>query len=155
MPYSLSTVMYKGLPMPEILEQIAKTGCQAVDIWGGQWTDHLEWVEQVGPKKLAELLKQYSLKLYSFSIYLTPQKRQLEYLELLKQCGGQVAVFDVDEPNLDKALENLEPLVDRAEELGVQLAVENHGGQTLESIADFARFVEHVDSPARGMALAP
>ena len=141
--------------MQEILEQIAKTGCQAVDIWGGQWTDHLEWVEQVGPKKLAELLKQYSLKLYSFSIYLTPQKRQLEYLELLKQCGGQVAVFDVDEPNLDKALENLEPLVDRAEELGVQLAVENHGGQTLESIADFARFVERADSPALGMALAP
>lgn len=155
MPYSVSTVMYKGLSMPQILEQIAKTGCEAVDIWGGQWIDHLEWVEQIGPQKLAELLEQHALKLYSFSIYLTPQRRRLEYLELLKKCGGQVAVLDSEEPNLDKTLENLKPLVEKAEQLDVKLAVENHAGQTLESIDDFARFVEQAKSPALGMALAP
>jgi len=159
--FGVSTIMYHDSPFEVAIEEIAKTGCQAVDVWdGGGRTpvNHMEWVEKNGPDKARQLVESFGLKLWAFSIYWSPGGSHLERLEWLKQAGGEVAVLGggagADQP-VEAGIRGLLPLVEKAEALGVRIAGENHGGSSLNSIASMREFVALAKSPALGIALAP
>ncbi len=158
MPFSTSTIMYRELPLDQAVAEIAKTGVQAVDVWELTAKDkqnHFAWIEQNGPDKFRALLEQHKLKLFAFSIYFTPGPKRAQRLEMLKECGGQVAVLGVGGKTMPLAVESLKPLAEKAEALGVKVAGENHGGAVLNTIASMREYVSLAKSPALGMALAP
>lgn len=157
-PFSTSTIMYRELPLEEAIAEIAKTGVQAVDVWEGTAKDtqkHMEWIEQNGPDKFRALLAQYKLNLYAFSIYFTPASKRLARLQMLKDCGGQVAVLGVGGKTVEQGIQGLMPLVEKAEVLGIKIAGENHSGAALNTIASMREYVALAKSPALGIALAP
>ncbi|MFQ6132930.1 MAG: sugar phosphate isomerase/epimerase family protein [Armatimonadota bacterium] len=159
--FGMSTCMYHNSPLEVAIEEIAKTGCEAVDVWeerAATRVNHMAWVEQNGPDKLRELVEDAGLKLWAFSIYRTAGDKRLERLEWLKEAGGEVAVLGGGARRgqpVQAGIDALAPLVERAEELGLKIAGENHGGTSLNTIASMREFVSLAKSPALGMALAP
>ena len=158
--FSTSTIMYADSPLEVALEEIAKTGCQAVDIWEapGNPQNHMEWVELRRPPYLRTLVESFGLKLFSFSIYWSPGNKLGQRLEWLKEAGGEVAVLGggagVGQP-VKAGVDALLPLVEKAEQLGIKIAGENHGGTSLNSVASLKEFASLAQSPALGIALAP
>ncbi len=159
--YSTSTIMYPDSPLPVAIEEIAKAGCHAVDVWEGNAEtplNHMRWVWKNRPERLRELIESFGLKLYAFSIYWSPANERLQRLEWLKEAGGEVAVLGggagVDQP-VAAGIAALQPLVEKAEELGIKIAGENHAGTSLNSIASLREFAALAESPALGLALAP
>ncbi len=159
--FSTSTIMYDESPLEEALDEIAKTGCEAVDIWdagANAEQNHMRWIEKNRPEQLRQFLDNLGLKLFAFSIYFAPGDRHLEQLEWLKEAGGEVAVIGggaKDGEPVQAGIDALDPLVEKAEELGIKIAGENHGGSSLNTIASMREYVELAKSPALGMALAP
>ena len=151
--------MYHDSPFEVAIEEIAKTGCHAVDLWeahGGYPVNHMQWVEKNRPGRLREFVESFGLKLWSFSIYFSPGGKQLQRLEWMAEAGGEVAVLGGGHGDtIEAGVKALEPLVKRADELGVKIAGENHGGTSLNSIASLREFVALAKSPALGIALAP
>jgi len=159
--YGVSTIMYYDSPLEVALEEIARTGCEGVDLWeapADMPTNHMQWVWKNRPDRLREFVESFGLKLWSFSIYWTPGNEHLERLAWLQEAGGQVAVVGggaaVGQP-VQAGLDALRPLVARAEELGLRVAGENHGGSSLSTIASLREYVSLAASPALGLALAP
>ena len=159
--FSVSTIMYHDSPFEVAIEEIAKTGCHAVDLWeasAGYPTNHMQWVDKNRPEMLREFVENFGLKLWSFSIYWSPGDKRLERLQWLADAGGEVAVLGggagADQP-VEAGIQGLRPLVEKAEDLGVKVAGENHGGSSLNSIASMREFVGLAQSPALGIALAP
>lgn len=159
--FSTSTIMYHDSPFEVAVEEIAKTGCRAVDLWeagAGYPTNHMQWVEKNRPARLREFVESFGLKLWSFSIYWSRGNKRLERLEWLAEAGGEVAVLGGgaghDQP-VAAGVDALRPLVERAEQLGLRVAGENHGGSSLNSIASMREFAALAESPALGIALAP
>ncbi|MBM4079521.1 MAG: sugar phosphate isomerase/epimerase [Planctomycetes bacterium] len=159
--FSVSTIMYPDSPLEVALEEIAKTGCQAVDLWEGHakmQTNHMQWVEFHRGEHLRRIVESFGLKLFAFSIYWSPGDKRLQRLEWLKDAGGEVAVLGggagAGQP-VEAGVSALQPLVEKAEKLGVKIAGENHGGSSLCSIASMREFVRLAKSPSLGIALAP
>ena len=87
--------MYPDCPLEAALEEIAKTGCRAVDLWEAPNLpqNHMEWVELRRPQYLRALLESFGLTLSAFSIYWSPGNKLAQRLEWLKEAGGEVAVL--------------------------------------------------------------
>jgi sugar phosphate isomerase/epimerase len=158
--FSVSTSMYPDSPFEVAIDEIVKTGAQAVDLWDtpSYPVNCMDWVWTRRPRMLREYLGNCGLKLFAFSIYWSPGNELDERLEWLAEAGGQVAVLGggvaPDQP-VSAGVERLRPLVERAEQLGLKIAGENHGGSSLNSIASMREFAELATSPALGIALAP
>lgn len=153
--------MYPECSFETAIEEIAKTGCHAVDLWEGSArmpTDHMLWVEKHRGDWLRRFLENFGLEPYSFSIYWTPANKRLERLEWLKEAGGKVAVLGggarAGRP-VEAGVRALQSLVEKAEQLGLRIAGENHGGSSLHSVQSMREFVALAKSPALGIALAP
>jgi sugar phosphate isomerase/epimerase len=158
--FSTSTIMYWDSPLEVALEEVAKTGCQAVDIWEAPDAPekHMEWVELRRPAYLRSLVESFGLKLFAFSIYWSPGNKRLQRLEWLAEAGGQVAVLGGgagEGQPVSAGIDALKPLVERAEALGLRIAGENHSGSSLHTVASLREFASLAQSPALGIALAP
>ena len=158
--YSVSTAMCHDCTFEEAIDEIAKTGAHAVDIWEvpNYPHNHMQWVWKRRPWMLREYLGNYGLELFAFSIYFTPGDKLLERLEWLAEAGGKVVVLGGGAGHgqpVEAGMRGLMPLVERAEELGVKVAGENHGGSSLNTIASMSEYVSLAESPALGIALAP
>ena len=60
-----------------------------------------------------------------------------------------------EDQSVAKFVEGFMPFVRRAEELGVQIGIENHRGSVINSIASMRELLDRVESPALGIAFAP
>lgn len=158
--FSVSTCMYPDSPFEVAIDEIAKTGAEAIDLWEtpNYPVNAMDWVWKRRPWMLKEYLANCGLKLFSFSIYWSPSNKLHERLEWLAEAGGEVAVLGggaaPDQP-VAAGVARLWPLVEQAEKLGIRIAGENHGGSSLNSIASMREFVQLATSPALGIALAP
>ena len=162
MRLATSSIQFKTLPIEQAVEQIAKLGFEAIDIWSGHaGCPHLDDVaKRLGPAGLKELLAKHSLKLYSFSVYAGGYQR---YAKLLGEAGGGVAIQGCDQGGKGEDLsgqmkafmESLKPLAELAEKHDSYLAIENHGGSLLNSLDSFKAFVDNNSHKRVGIALAP
>jgi len=157
--FSTATIMYQECPLEEALEEIAKTGCEGVDLWeGGTPHNHMQWVEKFRPQYLRAQIESLGLKLFSFSIYWSPADKLTERLEWLAEAGGEVAVVGggaaAGQP-VEAGVQQIMPLVEKARELGIKIAGENHGGSSLSTIASMREFVKLAEPENLGIALAP
>jgi len=162
MKLSTSTIQYTSLPVEKAIEEIAKLGFDAVDVWSAHaGCPHLDDVQtRLGAEGLVECCKQNEIDLYAFSVY---RGGFPKYAELIGKAGGGVAIHGAAKAcppsevtaNTKKYLEALKPEIELAEKHDAYVALENHGGNILNTIDGLKAFVDNNTSKRLGIAVAP
>jgi sugar phosphate isomerase/epimerase len=163
--YILSSAMYGEMPLDVILPEVAKTGCEAIDIWCRVHGNQREQIDEMGDEAFAALLKRHRVKLGVSTRYpLGPTGLQDE-MAWMRKFGGGIIVTGSKGPRepsgpaaktaVREFLEMMKPHVARAAETGVTIAVENHDRQLLYHPDSLRYFAEFNRSPNLGIAFAP
>jgi sugar phosphate isomerase/epimerase len=162
MRLATSSIQYTRLPIEQACERIAGLGFEAIDIWSPHaGCPHLDDAkDRLGPDGLKKVLERTGLKAYAYSVYSGGFRK---YADFIGEMGGGIAVRGSAGPKppeevsagMKVFLEGLEPELELAEKHNVQLAIENHSGQLLNSLDSLKAFVELARHPRLGIALAP
>lgn len=163
--YILSSAMYGEMPLDVILPEVAKAGCEAIDIWCKVHGNQREQITEMGDDAFAALLKKYAVPLGVSTRYpLGPFKLQDE-MAWVKKLGGKIVLCGSGGPKdvkgaeaktaMAKFFEEMKPHIARAEELGVTIAIENHRASMLSHPDSIRAFAELNRSKAIGVAFAP
>jgi sugar phosphate isomerase/epimerase len=163
--YILASALYGTMPLAAILPEVVRAGASSVDVWCLKHGNQREQVDEMGLDAFAELLRAHRVTLGAFTRYpLGPFGLQDE-LKIVKKLGGRVLVTGSGGPKglagdeLKKAVqgfvEKMKPHAAAAEEAGVTIAIENHGGSLLSSPDSIRWFAEFNRSRRLGVAFAP
>ncbi len=155
--YILASALYGTMDLDAILPEVARAGASAIDVWCLKHGNQREQVEAMGVDAFAILLKKHGVSLGAFTSYPKGPFGQAEELKTLKRLGGRVLVTGAGGKADDARafVEKMKPHAALAEELGVTLAIENHGGSWLSTPDSLRRFADANRSRALGVAFAP
>jgi sugar phosphate isomerase/epimerase len=163
--YVLASALYGTMPLEVILPEVARSGASALDVWCLKHGNQREQVEAMGVDAFAALLKRHDVALGALTSYPKGPFGQADELRVLKRLGGRVLVTGSGGPKglggtalkdaVGGFVEKLKPHADLAGELGVRLAIENHGSTLLSSPESLRRFADANRSGAVGVAFAP
>ncbi len=147
--YIVASSMYGKLPLADVIAQVPKTGGAALDIWRAPHADQREQATAMGDEPFAKLLAKHDVKLAAATIWGKPFGEELRYV---KKMGGNLLITGfVPKSDARAFIEKLKPQLAVAEELGVTVAIENHGCD-IDAIRAFA---DEAKSPQLKIALAP
>lgn len=163
--FLVGSSMYGELPLRDILPDVPKTGAKAIDVWPRKHGNQREQIEEMGHEAFAALLTQHGVTLGCSTRYdLGPFKLQDE-MRFVAKLGGDTIVTGGDGPKEAKGAElkeavrsfceKLKPHLAVAEETGINLAIENHGNNLIDSADSLRWLAELSPSPRLGIALAP
>ena len=158
--YFASSVAFGERPFAEACAALRKLDINEVDIWSvANWCDH---IPPNDPKPdlaaVKRTLGEYALSCRAISAYgRDSDDMLLARLEHLAELGGKVLVrgSGPEELTVAEFAQSFMPFVRRAEELGVQIGIENHRGSVINSIASMRELLARIESPALGIAFAP
>ena len=151
----------------QVLDAVAKTGCESVDVWRKVHATHREQITEMGDDAFQELLKKHDTSMAISTCYPLGPFRQDDELRWVKKNGGSMTVcgsgrMGDKDPTGEEAkrqvaafFEKLKPHYELAEELGVTMAIENHKNSMLSSPDSIRYFVEMNPSKHVGIAFAP
>lgn len=148
--FMLASSLYGRLPLAEVLPEVAKTGANSIDLWRESHANHWEQVAEMGLEAFADLLKKNHVSLACTTIWKQPFAEECRFVQKL---GGRLLVTGfIPESEPAKFLEQLKPQLAVAEETGVTVCLENHGGgfDAIRAFADAAEKLSQVK-----IALAP
>lgn len=156
--------MYGELPLSEILPQMKTQGAPEIDLWPRKHGNQREQVEEMGHGKFKALLEQHGIKLGGTTRYdLGPFKLESE-LAFVNKFGGRFIVTggkgnyklkgDALKAEVKSFAEKLKPHAAKAVELGVTIAIENHGNNLIDT-PDSLRWLTDFAVPGIGIAFAP
>lgn len=160
--YVLASSMYGTTPLAEILPEVARTGAVGIDLWPRVHGNQREQVEEMGHAAFRRLLEEHSVPLYMTTRYdLGPFKLHDE-LQFVHDFGGKVIVTGARTPKGDTLdakvrafVDQMQPHIERADEMDVTIAIENHSNSLLDSPESLRCFAEHAESKHLGIAMAP
>ncbi len=160
--YLLASCMYGTLPLADVLPEVAKCGCEGIDLWPKVHANQREQADELGRDAFGELLAKHQVRLAMTTRYdLGPFALQPE-MDYLKHFGGRLIVTGSAKPPkgplkeaVQEFVRQLAPHVAAAEERGVTIAIENHGNALIESVDSLRYLAEIARSPNLGIALAP
>jgi len=95
------------------------------------------------------------LTIDALSIYRCDIEAKLARVEYAAAVGAPSVIFCADRVSYDTFVRSIEPVVARAEALGVRLAIENHIDRPIDTIAAMERLACDLQSPAVGFTIAP
>jgi sugar phosphate isomerase/epimerase len=163
--YILSSALYGEMRLDEILPEVAKTDCAAIDIWCRPHGNQREQIAEMGDDAFAALLTKHRVKLGVSTRYPLGPTGLAAEMKWMKKFGGGIIVTgsggpsEPSGPDAKKAvlafLEKMKPHVAMAAESGVTIAVENHNRQFLHHPDSLRYFAEFNRSAHLGVALAP
>ena len=163
--YVLSSAMYGEMPLDVILPEVAKTGCEALDVWCRVHGNQREQITEMGDAAFAALLERHRVKLGVSTRYPLGPTGLRDEMEWMKKFGGGIIVTGSKGPSepsgaaaksaVREFLEMMKPHVARAEDTGVTIALENHDRQLLYHPDALRYFAEFNRSPRLGIAFAP
>ena len=163
--YVLSSALYGEMPLDVILPEVAKAGCEAIDIWCKVHGNQREQIAEMGDDAFAALLQKHGTKLGVSTRYPLGPFGLAEEMAWVKKLGGKVIVTGSKGPKdpegeaakdaVKKFLEDMKPHVAKAEELGITIAIENHVGQAIYHPDSLRYFAEFNRSANLGIAFAP
>ncbi|MBL8850909.1 MAG: sugar phosphate isomerase/epimerase [Planctomycetaceae bacterium] len=160
--FVLSSSLYGLTPLAEILPEVARTGAVGIDLWPKVHANQREQVEEMGHDAFRDLLEMHGVPLYMTTRYDLGPFNLADELQFIHDFGGKLIVTGAHTPpgeNLDDRVRafvaELQPHVDRAAELGVSLAIENHASSLLDTPEAIRCFADHAASTNLGVALAP
>ncbi len=165
--YVLNSAMYGEMLLKDILPEIKKTKSESIDIWRKVHGNQREQISEMGDEACMALLDKHNAKISMSTCYpLGPFKLQ-EEMVWLKQYGGKIIVCgsvyhkrpepagqDAKRLVLD-LLEKMKPHLEKAEETGITIALENHSKQVLYTPDSIRYFAEFNKSKHLGIAFAP
>jgi len=152
--YATASVLFGEQPLETACREIASVGIRHLDLWHvNGWCEHLAG----GVAAVKSTLDRYGIQLEAISAYRTPYDKVLQLLETLKELGGHALVMGSADPKtpMDEFAERIAPLVKSASQLGVTLAIENHGHAVIDSIESMVKLVRLFPGSGLGIALAP
>ena len=163
--YILGSCMYGYMDLAAIVPEAAKTGAKALDIWPKVHGSQREQLDEMGEERFAALLRQHGVQLGCITQYkLGPFKLQDE-LRLAARLGCHTMVTGGDGPKgltgealkaaMKAFVEKLKPTLEVAAEVGITVAIENHGNSLIEAPDSLKWLVEFRPSKHLGVALAP
>ncbi len=156
--YFGSSVAFATLPFAGACRALADCGFDEVDIWStSNWCEHLPPDQPaLDIAAVQAMLTANRLHCQAISVYGNPWDICAARLEQLAALGGTALVRGA-ERGIDVATfaERLRPVADRARDLGVTLAIENHLDTCIDTTASMIELVERIDHPGLGIALAP
>ncbi|MDO8542962.1 MAG: TIM barrel protein [Opitutaceae bacterium] len=163
--YILSSAIYGEMPLDVILPEVAKTGCEAIDIWCRVHGNQREQIAEMGDGAFAALLQRHRVKLGVSTRYPLGPGGLREEMEWMKKFGGGIIVTGSRGPSepsgaaaktaVREFLEMMKPHAERAEENGITIALENHDKHLLYHPDALRYFAEFNRSPRLGIAFAP
>ncbi len=148
------TLLYAGYPLETALRELARAGFQAVDLWGApRLCPH---VDPVGddPARLRQLLSEFGLRPATLSLHGSDVTRALAGIDFAEAIGAPLVVASVAAESLGEVGDYLRPLLKRAAVRSVGVAVENHAGSPLQSLAEMRELLSAMSSPHLGIAYA-
>lgn len=148
--YMLASSMYGRLPLAEILPEVSRTGAKSIDIWREGHANQREQIAELGLDRFAAMLQQHDLSLACTTIWSKPFAEECRFVQKL---GGKLLVTGfIPEKDTEKFIEQLKPQLAVAEETGVTVCIENHGGgfDAIRRFADQSEKISHLK-----VALAP
>lgn len=163
--YIVASCMYGTLPLETILQETPKTGAQYIEIWAKPHGNQREQIEELGVVKTKQLLDKYNVKLGSFTCFKYGLFNMQGEMDLVSQLGGDMVICNSGGPKglkgaeLKSAIkafaEKLKPHIAAAEEKGVMIGLENHGGGLINDPDTQRWLMEMLPAKNFGMALAP
>lgn len=159
--YLLASSLYGNVHLREVVPEVAKAGLDALDVWCPAWVPHRTQLDELGHDAFLALLKRHKTRLGSISPYNLGPFGLKDELRVIAKLGGTLAICGSTGPAADvKAatkdfVEKLKPQVAVAEEVGVTIGIENHGGALLSSPDSIRCFCETATSDRLGVVLAP
>ena len=163
--YVLASALYGEMPLDVILPEVAKTGCEAIDIWCRPHGNQREQIAEMGDETFAALLAQHRVKLGVTTRYPLGPTGLGDEMKWMKKFGGGIVVTGSGGPKglpvselkaaIQGFLERMKPHVAAAEENGVVIAIENHSSSLLHHPDSLRYFAEFNRSAHLGVALAP
>lgn len=159
--YLLASSLYGNVPIREVVPEVRKAGCDALDVWCPNWVPHRTQVDEMGHDAFAALLKEYGTRLGAISPYKQGPFKLADELRVIAKLGGTLAICGSTGPAKDVQqgmkdfIERLKPQAAVAEEVGVDIGIENHGNALLWQPDSFRYFCELATSPRLKIALAP
>lgn len=163
--YIVASAMYGKAALEEILPEVAKCGAEYLEIWAERHGNQREQIDVLGVDETRRLFEKYHVKLGSFTCFKYGIFNMQDEMKLVKALGGDMVICNTPKPaaehadNLERAVavfaEALKPHVDIAEQLGITIGVENHGGGVIASPESVLMLMEAIPSPHLGLAMAP
>ena len=163
--YILASSLYGTMPLDVILPEVRKAGASAIDVWCKPHGDQREQADAIGLDAFAALLKRHDVPLGVLTRYPLGGFGLADEMAVAKRLGARLIVTGTGGPKgvsgdaakreMRAFLEKMKPHAARAEELGVVIALENHGGSMLSHPDSIRSFAEFNRSPALGVAFAP
>ncbi len=158
--YFASSVAFAEQSFGDACAGLQEAGVREVDIWSvANWCAHLppdDANPDLGAVKSA--LDAHGQSCRAISAYgKDTEDMVLARLDHLAALGGKVLVRGSGPEDMTVAefADSFMPYVRRAEELGVQIGIENHRGSVINSTASMRELLERVESPALSIAFAP
>lgn len=165
--YVLSSAMYGDMTVDTVLGEVKKAGCDSVDIWRKVHGTQREQIEEMGDEAFQALLKKHGIPLGVSTCYPLGPFKQDEEMRWVKKNGGLMTICgtgNMGEKNPQGSeakkqvrtfFEKLKPHYELAEELGITMALENHGNSMLSHPDSIRYFIELNPSTRVGIAFAP
>jgi len=163
--YILASCMYGETALAEILPEVRETGAEHIDIWPRRHGNQREQIEQMGHEAFAEMLERHRVKLGMITRFDLGPFGLGDEMRVLKKLGGTMLVTGSGGPKglkgselkaaVQAFAEKLKPHADTAGELGVTIAIENHGQSLIDSPDSQRWLAESLRSSNVGIALAP
>ena len=163
--YVLASSLYGTMPLDVILPEVRRAGAFALDVWCKPHGDQREQADAMGLDAFAALLRKHDVPLGVLTRYPLGAFGLAYEMAVAKQLGAKLIVTGTGGPRgvsgedarreIRTFLEKMKPHAERAGELGVTIALENHGGSMLSHPDSIRAFAELNRSPALGVAFAP
>ncbi len=161
----LSSALYGGLPLSEVLPEVAGSGAAGLDIWCKPHGSQREDMDGMGVDAAAALFEKHRVRLVCSTRYGLGPFKLGEEMKILKRFGGELLVTGAHGPKnvagaearaaMKTFLEQLQPHADAAGALGLKIAIENHSNSLLSTPDSIRAWAELNRHPALGMAFAP
>ncbi|MCA8993543.1 MAG: sugar phosphate isomerase/epimerase [Planctomycetaceae bacterium] len=163
--YILGSCMFGETDVHEIMPEVHKIGATAIDIWPRVHGNQREQLDEMGEDVFRALLEKHDVSLGCITQYKLGPFGLKDEMQLARRFGCPVIVTGAKGPKglsgseLKAAVgvfaEQMKPHLEIAEETGVTIAIENHGGNLMDS-ADALRYLMDLRSSDNlGVALAP
>jgi sugar phosphate isomerase/epimerase len=165
--FILASALYGDSPLETILPEVARAGCDTIDLWPKPHGTQREEVDTLGVERVRGLLEAAGVTLGSIACYKPGPFALAGEFEVAGRLGGQGVVLVTGCPGdgalsgdrLDRAilafLDRLGPQIDAARRAGGFIAIENHGNSLVKSPEAIRRFAALAASDRVGIALAP
>ncbi len=161
----LGSCLYGYEKLAEILPEVAKTGASAIDIWPEVHGNQREQLDELGEEDFAELLRSHEVSLGCITQYKLGPFALTKEMSLAQRLGCQTIVTDGRGPAglhgselkvaVKRFVEKMKPHVERAETLGITIAIENHANGLMESPDSMKWLAELRPSKHLAIAFAP